>query len=398
MQGGSCKFRHVAAAINKPICKVWMRDGQCSTDNCPFRHPSRTFHDPKRRDTTQCYWETQPSGCAKPHCPFMHMNKRSALLPTPGSVQAHAQVAAVMPGRISLKARQQAAMAASALVPSATTRPSPSHSPSIHTAVAAAHAAASAVAVSPPKMSPSQAARAELKRRKALADAAAAGGIGAEAAGDPNSAAKLTPSQAARAELARRKGAAATHAAKRGSTDGPLNEPKRVRTQSQAERFKEQQRPFTLKERVGGGAAPATGGGIKARLAASGSDGAAGPKVDGATLIENVKRTKLLARLKNGSGKKKGAGKATTAAKPSILDRMSTKKSAAAASDAAASMRAAAAKALKAKKDSETKKVNSSTVHTTNSRSPNCTGIHAIPFCAAPLHLLSTRATVAVAA
>ena len=21
---------------------------------------------------TKCYWETQPQGCAKPHCPFLH--------------------------------------------------------------------------------------------------------------------------------------------------------------------------------------------------------------------------------------------------------------------------------------------------------------------------------------
>ena len=26
----------------------------------------------KKRSTTQCYWEKQPSGCKKPHCPFLH--------------------------------------------------------------------------------------------------------------------------------------------------------------------------------------------------------------------------------------------------------------------------------------------------------------------------------------
>ena len=26
----------------------------------------------KKRNVMNCYWETQPSGCLKPHCPFLH--------------------------------------------------------------------------------------------------------------------------------------------------------------------------------------------------------------------------------------------------------------------------------------------------------------------------------------
>ena len=26
----------------------------------------------KKRNVTPCYWETQPQGCSKPHCPFLH--------------------------------------------------------------------------------------------------------------------------------------------------------------------------------------------------------------------------------------------------------------------------------------------------------------------------------------
>ena len=26
----------------------------------------------RKRNVTKCYWETQPQGCAKPHCPFLH--------------------------------------------------------------------------------------------------------------------------------------------------------------------------------------------------------------------------------------------------------------------------------------------------------------------------------------
>ena len=37
-----------------------------------------TYHDDyliffcRKRNVTKCYWETQPQGCAKPHCPFLH--------------------------------------------------------------------------------------------------------------------------------------------------------------------------------------------------------------------------------------------------------------------------------------------------------------------------------------
>lgn len=30
----------------------------------------------KPRSLTQCYWETQPGGCGKPHCVFQHRNPR----------------------------------------------------------------------------------------------------------------------------------------------------------------------------------------------------------------------------------------------------------------------------------------------------------------------------------
>lgn len=28
----------------------------------------------KARNQIQCYWETKPSGCRKPHCVFKHVN------------------------------------------------------------------------------------------------------------------------------------------------------------------------------------------------------------------------------------------------------------------------------------------------------------------------------------
>ena len=31
----------------------------------------------KNRKSIPCYWETQPGGCRKPHCPFMHTSPRT---------------------------------------------------------------------------------------------------------------------------------------------------------------------------------------------------------------------------------------------------------------------------------------------------------------------------------
>lgn len=31
----------------------------------------------KNRKSIPCYWETQPGGCRKPHCSFMHKNART---------------------------------------------------------------------------------------------------------------------------------------------------------------------------------------------------------------------------------------------------------------------------------------------------------------------------------
>ena len=35
---------------------------------------------------TQCYWETQPQGCTKPHCPFLHQQPKDPVKqPLPSS-------------------------------------------------------------------------------------------------------------------------------------------------------------------------------------------------------------------------------------------------------------------------------------------------------------------------
>ena len=35
----------------------------------------------KDRSRIRCYWESQPSGCTKPHCPFMHDQLKDPYVP-----------------------------------------------------------------------------------------------------------------------------------------------------------------------------------------------------------------------------------------------------------------------------------------------------------------------------
>ncbi|XP_078670354.1 uncharacterized protein LOC144910781 isoform X3 [Branchiostoma floridae x Branchiostoma belcheri] len=71
-KGMSCPFRHCEAALgNEVTCSLW-EQGMCYRPYCKFRHMNIT----KDRSNIQCYWETQPSGCLKPHCVFLHSKPR----------------------------------------------------------------------------------------------------------------------------------------------------------------------------------------------------------------------------------------------------------------------------------------------------------------------------------
>lgn len=73
LQGDSCLFRHEEGALGCEItCSYW-KEGKCFNQHCNFRHMELK----KNRKSIPCYWETQPSGCCKPHCPFMHRNQKS---------------------------------------------------------------------------------------------------------------------------------------------------------------------------------------------------------------------------------------------------------------------------------------------------------------------------------
>ncbi|CAH0561022.1 unnamed protein product [Brassicogethes aeneus] len=70
-KGDSCMFRHEPSALGcETMCSFW-KEGKCLNVHCNFRHMELR----KNRKVIPCYWESQPGGCKKPHCPFMHQSK-----------------------------------------------------------------------------------------------------------------------------------------------------------------------------------------------------------------------------------------------------------------------------------------------------------------------------------
>ncbi|XP_034836667.1 zinc finger CCCH domain-containing protein 11C-like [Maniola hyperantus] len=69
-KGDSCIFRHEPSALGcETMCAAWQQ-GKCMDKCCKLRHMELR----KNRKQIACYWETQPGGCRKKHCPFMHKN------------------------------------------------------------------------------------------------------------------------------------------------------------------------------------------------------------------------------------------------------------------------------------------------------------------------------------
>ncbi|KAG7204922.1 hypothetical protein KM043_005311 [Ampulex compressa] len=71
-KGDLCPFRHEPSALGcEMMCSYWQQ-GNCLNEHCNFRHMELK----KNRKSIPCYWEGQPRGCTKPHCPFQHSMRR----------------------------------------------------------------------------------------------------------------------------------------------------------------------------------------------------------------------------------------------------------------------------------------------------------------------------------
>ncbi|XP_061717294.1 zinc finger CCCH domain-containing protein 11A-like [Cydia pomonella] len=69
-KGDNCVFRHEPSALGcETMCTAWQQ-GKCMDKRCKLRHMELR----KNRKQIPCYWENQPGGCRKKHCPFMHKN------------------------------------------------------------------------------------------------------------------------------------------------------------------------------------------------------------------------------------------------------------------------------------------------------------------------------------
>ncbi|CAH0591607.1 unnamed protein product [Chrysodeixis includens] len=69
-KGDNCVFRHEPSALGcETVCTAWQQ-GKCLDKRCKLRHMELR----KNRKQIPCYWENQPGGCRKIHCPFMHKN------------------------------------------------------------------------------------------------------------------------------------------------------------------------------------------------------------------------------------------------------------------------------------------------------------------------------------
>ncbi|KAL7644161.1 UNVERIFIED_CONTAM: hypothetical protein RMT77_004985 [Armadillidium vulgare] len=69
-KGNACPFRHEPTALrNETMCVYWLK-GSCNKPHCIYRH----MEIKKNRNKIPCFFESQPGGCKKLHCPFFHNN------------------------------------------------------------------------------------------------------------------------------------------------------------------------------------------------------------------------------------------------------------------------------------------------------------------------------------
>lgn len=73
-KGDECPYRHCESALGSEVtCSHW-KEGKCSRPLvCKYRHMESRIN----RSSIQCWFETQPTGCRKPHCVFLHKKPRN---------------------------------------------------------------------------------------------------------------------------------------------------------------------------------------------------------------------------------------------------------------------------------------------------------------------------------
>ena len=73
-QGDDCPFRHCQLALGSEITCTHWQNGKCLRPSvCKYRHMESRIN----RSSIQCWFETQPMGCRKPHCVFLHKKPRT---------------------------------------------------------------------------------------------------------------------------------------------------------------------------------------------------------------------------------------------------------------------------------------------------------------------------------
>ncbi|KAG7304891.1 hypothetical protein JYU34_010286 [Plutella xylostella] len=104
-KGENCVFRHEPSALGcETMCAAWQQ-GKCMDKKCRLRHMELR----KNRKQIPCYWESQPTGCRKKHCPFMHKNPEARTdgilpsqpgmaMPPPAMVEGVEAMPPVVPG------------------------------------------------------------------------------------------------------------------------------------------------------------------------------------------------------------------------------------------------------------------------------------------------------------
>lgn len=73
LQGTLCPYRHEPSALGHERTCPKFKIGQCVDAACSMRH----MNIEKARSKIQCYWESKPSGCCKPHCVFKHTKRQN---------------------------------------------------------------------------------------------------------------------------------------------------------------------------------------------------------------------------------------------------------------------------------------------------------------------------------